>query len=360
MEKKKFLKSLMMVISVSLTATILAWSAPTQSAEQPHVKTWKIQSVYPIQVNPPWKPETYQVQTWAKWVQDMSGGRLKIEILPAGTVVGAGEVFNAVSKGVLDGAFHYGGFWEGILGPITNVEIGLPLVWTNPSECWDGIYNYGLDDIFKAVYAKHNIYWMSVIGGMTYHFGTTFPISGIKDIKGKKIRAVGPYADYVKKLGGTPTIVAPAETYMALKLGTIDGVIYGMGTLETQGLREVIKYYVVEPNLNVISMQLLLNKGSFEALPDDIKENIKKWSRYILSGGAPFEHVIECKKMEPRLEKYGVTLVHFSQKDTDRIAEISAEIIQDVKKKGKAAGDEYTIKATDIIEKQMKDYGRFK
>jgi TRAP-type C4-dicarboxylate transport system substrate-binding protein len=125
-------------------------------------------------------------------------------------------------------------------------------------------------------------------------------------------------------------------------------------------LGEDRKYYVVEPNLNVISMQLLLNKSSLEGLPNDIKQNIEKWSKYILDGGAPFAHVTECKKMLPRLEKYGVKLVHLSQEDNEKITEISSEIIQELKKKGMAAGDEYTVKAIDAVEKQMKDYGRSK
>ena len=50
---------------------------------------------------------------YAKKVNDMTGGDLKIEVLPAGAVVPAFQLLDAVSKGVLDGGhgvlvYHYG------------------------------------------------------------------------------------------------------------------------------------------------------------------------------------------------------------------------------------------------------------
>ena len=52
-------------------------------------------------------------QQYVTRVNEMSGGRLRIEYLPAGAVVKPFEIIDAVSKGVLDGGHHVSGYWYG-------------------------------------------------------------------------------------------------------------------------------------------------------------------------------------------------------------------------------------------------------
>ena len=74
---------------------------------------------------------------FAKKINDMTGGDLKIEVLPAGAVVPAFGVLDAVSKGTLDGAhgvivYHYGkqnalALWGS--GPGYGMEANMLLSW---------------------------------------------------------------------------------------------------------------------------------------------------------------------------------------------------------------------------------------
>ena len=50
---------------------------------------------------------------WADRVKVMSGGRLEIEVLPAGTLVPAFEVLDAVHKQVIDGGHTAAAYWVG-------------------------------------------------------------------------------------------------------------------------------------------------------------------------------------------------------------------------------------------------------
>src|SRR5258706_5459836 len=76
-------------------------------------------------------------QDFAKKVNDMAGGRLKIEVLPSGAVVPAFQLLEAVNKGTLDGghgvvAYHYGknsalAIWGS--GPAFGLDSNLVLAW---------------------------------------------------------------------------------------------------------------------------------------------------------------------------------------------------------------------------------------
>ena len=74
---------------------------------------------------------------FAKKINDMTGGELKIEVLPAGAVVPAFGLLDAVSKGTLDGghgvlAYHYGkqnalALWGS--GPSFGMDANMLLSW---------------------------------------------------------------------------------------------------------------------------------------------------------------------------------------------------------------------------------------
>ena len=98
--RRRFLK----VAAAGAAATV---AAPTiASAQGPISMRW--QSTWPA------KDIFHEyAQDYAKKVNDMTGGDLKIEVLPAGAVVPAFGLLDAVSKGTLDGghgvlAYHYG------------------------------------------------------------------------------------------------------------------------------------------------------------------------------------------------------------------------------------------------------------
>ena len=94
---------------------------------------------------------------FAKKVNDMTGGDLRIEVLPAGAVVPAFQLLDAVTKGVLDGGhgvvvYHYGrqnalALWGS--GPAYAMDANMLLAW----------HKYGggkefLDKLYKSIGAN--------------------------------------------------------------------------------------------------------------------------------------------------------------------------------------------------------------
>jgi TRAP-type mannitol/chloroaromatic compound transport system substrate-binding protein len=130
---------------------------------------------------------------FAAKVNNMSGGKLKIEVLPSGSVVPAFQLLEAVNKGTLDGghgvvAYHYGknsalAMWGS--GPAFGMDPNMVLAW----------HKYGggkalLDEIYKSI----NMDVVSYLYGPmpTQPFGWfKKPIAKLADVKGTKFRTVG-------------------------------------------------------------------------------------------------------------------------------------------------------------------------
>ena len=161
---------------------------------------------------------------FAKKVNDMAGNRLKIEVLPAGAVVPAFQILEAVSKGTLDGghgviAYHYGknsalALWGS--GPAYGMDPNMLLAW----------HNYGggkalVEEIYKSLN-------MDVV---TYLYGPMptqplgwfkKPVARVEDMKGPKFRTVGLAVDVFTEMGVAVNPLPGGEIVPALDRGLID------------------------------------------------------------------------------------------------------------------------------------------
>jgi TRAP-type C4-dicarboxylate transport system substrate-binding protein len=351
MRTMKDLIKLCAVVSLGLflvATPLLAAPAPSP-ASKPRVIHWKGQNAYIGGASGATAP------LFADWIKTATGGRLVIDLAQANAIVPVPEMFKATSKRMLDFAgLYYGGYHTGQM-PETDIETGLPFAWEKFEHAWDAYYNYGLLDEMQKVYAEQNIYFMPVFPNQIYQIGAGFPISSLADIKGKKIRSIGIVAEYVKLLGASPVAIPAAEMYMALKLGTVDGSVFSMVALEDMKMKEVWKSYIISPNCATVVCSFLINMDSFNALPDDIKEIIRK--------DAPAAMVIRSSIRERLLmeyyaaeaiKNYGLKLVTLSDKEEDWIRKETIKTVWD-----KAASKSpRNAKLVELVRQQMRKFGK--
>jgi TRAP-type mannitol/chloroaromatic compound transport system substrate-binding protein len=195
-----------------------AMAAPMVSNAQ--TTTLRFQSTWPS------KDIFHEYATdFAKKVNDMAGNRLKIEVLPAGAVVPAFQLLDAVAKGTLDGghgvvAYHYGknsalALWGS--GPSFGMDPNMLLAW----------HYYGggqalLDEIYKSL----NIDVVSFLYGPmpTQPLGWfKKPIARLDDLKGVKFRTVGLAVDMYTDMGAAVNPLPGGEIVPALDRGLLDG-----------------------------------------------------------------------------------------------------------------------------------------
>jgi TRAP-type C4-dicarboxylate transport system substrate-binding protein len=207
----------------------------------------------------------------------------------------------------------------------------------------------------QKVYAEQNIYFMPVFPNQIYQIGAGFPIKSLADIKGKKIRSIGIVAEYIKLLGASPVAIPAAEMYMALKLGTVDGSVFSMVALEDMKMKEVWKSYIISPNCATVVCSFLINMDSFNALPDDIKEIIRKDAPAAM---VPISSIRERLLMEyyaaEAIKNYGLKLVTLSDKEEDWIRKETIKTVWD-----KAASKSpRNAKLVELVRQQMRKLGK--
>ncbi len=217
-------------------------------------------------------------QDFAKKVNDMAGGRLKIEVLPAGAVVPAFQLLEAVNKGTLDGghgvvAYHYGknsalALWGS--GPAFGMDPNMVLAW----------HNYGggkalLDEIYKSL----NMEVVSYLYGPmpTQPLGWfKKPVSKADDIKGLKFRTVGLAVDVFSDMGAAVNPLPGGEIVPALDRGLIDAAEFNNASSDrVLGFPDVAKNCMLQSfHQSGEQFEVLFNGPKYRALPQELRSII--------------------------------------------------------------------------------------
>jgi len=215
---------------------------------------------------------------FAKKVNDMAGGRLKIEVLPSGAVVPAFQLLDAVNKGTLDGghgvlAYHYGkstalALWGS--GPAFGMDPNMVLAW----------HQYGggkqlLEEIYKGL----NIDVVSFVYGPmpTQPLGWfKKPIAKVADIKGLKYRTVGLAVDIFTEMGAAVNPLPGGEIVPALDRGLIDAAEFNNASSDRAlGFPDVVKNCMLQSfHQSGEQFEILFNKAKYNALPQELKSII--------------------------------------------------------------------------------------
>jgi TRAP-type mannitol/chloroaromatic compound transport system substrate-binding protein len=222
---------------------------------------------------------------WGEAVEKMSGGRVKVEALPAGAIVPAFEVFDGTSRGVLDvGASPFGY----ILGK-SLVGIPLshgPLFGMDGADYWAWYYDGGGIALLEEFY--RDVLKMNVVGfpvPTDYPQGMGWfkkPIKNLADLKGVKYRIYGIGAETYGRLGVSVVTSPGGEIVPALERGVIEGAEWIHCEEDRKlGLHNVAKHYYT-PGMHepVTGGQIIVNGNVWKKLPDDIKEIMKVASVY--------------------------------------------------------------------------------
>ncbi len=215
-------------------------------------------------------------EAFARRVEEMSNGRMRIRVYGAGELVPALEVFDAVSAGVAEVGHSAAYYWRG-KAPETSFFTTLPFGLNGPEmESWLR-YGGGIE-LWEELYAPFNLIPMS--GGHTgVQMGGWFnkEINSLADFRGLTMRVPGLAADVLERLGGVPVNLPGAELYTALQTGVIDATEWvGPYNDLAFGLHDIAAYYYYpgwhEPGS---IMEYMFNKERFEALPADLQAMLR-------------------------------------------------------------------------------------
>jgi TRAP-type mannitol/chloroaromatic compound transport system substrate-binding protein len=329
------------MLAASATATAVA--APSiASAQGPISMRW--QSTWPS------KDIFHEYALdYAKKVNDMTGGDLKIDVLPAGAVVPAFQLLDAVSKGTLDGGhgvlvYHYGkqtalALWGS--GPGYAMDANMLLAW----------HKYGggkelLDKLYASI--GGNVVSFPYGPMPTQPFGWfKKPVTKLDDVKGLKFRTVGISIDVYSGMGAAVNALPGGEIVAAMDRGLLDAAEFNNATSDRiLGFADVSKVCMLQSyHQNAEQFEIMFNKDKYNALPDKMK--------------AIIANAVEAASQDmswKAIDRYSKDYVELQTKDNvkfyktpDAILKRQLEIFDEVAKKKAAENPLFK----EIVESQL-------
>jgi len=217
----------------------------------------------------------------ANRVKELSGGRLELETLPAGAVVDAFEVLDATSRGVIDCAHTWPGYWVG-KNPAAALFYGAGVPFGMDAIDFWGWYVYGGGlDLWQEFY--DGVLGLKVVVVPVIYAGPQVlgwfkkPITSWEDMKGLKWRIAGIAGQVWQKAGSSTVQLPGGEILPAAERGVIDGAEWVTpGEDLKMGFHDVWKYYGMPALGEYVTIgEFLVNKDKWNGLPKDLQEIIR-------------------------------------------------------------------------------------
>lgn len=265
--RRRFLRNSTLGAGAAAAATTLA--APAVLAQAPVLL--RMQSSWP-------SSDVFQemAQQYVERVEMMSGGRLKIDLLPAGAVVGAFQVQDACHDGVLDAAHDVPVYWYGKnkaaslfgTGPVFGADATQMIAW---------MYHGGGNELYREL--TQDILGLNVVG--FFAFGMPAqplgwfknPIESADQLAGLKYRTVGLAADLFQAMGCAVAQLPGGEIVPAMERGVIDAFEFNNPSSDMRfGAQDVAKnYYLSSYHQASEAFEFLFNKDVMDDLDPDLR-----------------------------------------------------------------------------------------
>jgi len=319
--------------AVSGAAGVAAMAAPMVSVAQSPIVlkmqgSWGAKDIF-----------NEMAEEYVKRVNEMAGGRLRIDYLVAGAVVKPFEVMDAVSKGVLDAGHHVPVYWYGKSkvaslfgsGPVNGCDANQMLAW---------IHRKG-QPFYDELVAKLNL---DVVAFFAMPMPTQplgwfkKPIKSAAELKGFKYRTVGLAADLMQEMGMRVTQLPGGEIVPAMERGVIDAFEFNNPTSDRRfGAQDVAKNYMMGSYHQAMEFfEIDFNKKKYNSLPKDLQAILK----YAAEAASTSNYALA-------MDQYSIDLQELRSKDKVNIIRTPKDIF--------AA----QLKAWDVIVKRLSDEDPF-
>lgn len=265
-------KHLSILVCLVMVLGLFAGCGGRQAGDAPGVKTpEKTYTIRFAHIENEFTAAAQGVQLFKKYVEELSDGRIKVEILGAGAMGGEREIIESVIMGNIEGGMAMSSLFGTYL---PNWEVfDLPFVFVDRDD-WakkvDGDLGQILADEATSIGLKVLSYFD---GGFRSVSNTKRPVLSMEDLRGLKVR-VGESTLLIntqQALRSNPIPMSFGEVYTALQQGTIDGVETSIIYVIDGNFQEVAKY-TTETNHSALQMVTFVNQDFYASLPADLKD----------------------------------------------------------------------------------------
>jgi len=215
-------------------------------------------------------------QAYVKRVNEMSGGSLKIDLLPVNSVVKTSQMQDAVHRGVLDGAHYVPAYWY-------SKSPAASLFGTGPCWGWSAQELLGWIQYGGGMQLFNKL--MGSLGlNLVSFFNSPMPaqplgwfkeqIKKSSQMKGLKYRTVGLAADVLGEMGMSVVQLPGGEIQPAMKSGLIDAAEFNNPTSDSDfGMQDVSKHYhLASFHQSQEAFEVTFNKKKFDGLAPELQK----------------------------------------------------------------------------------------
>lgn len=209
-------------------------------------------------------------------VEKMSAGRIRFELLPAGAVVGAFQVLDAVNDGIIDATHTVAAYWYGKhkaaslfgTGPVFGGSATTMLAW---------FHQGGGKELYREL--TQDVMGLNVVAFYGFPmpaqpFGWfKEPVTSVADIQGFKYRTVGLAADLLQSMGMSVAQLPGGEIVPAMERGVIDAFEFNNPSSDIRfGSQDVAKHYMLSSYHQASeTFEFMFNRDMFESLDEDLQ-----------------------------------------------------------------------------------------
>lgn len=322
--RRKFLKGSLLAAGGVATAGTAIVGAPYVNAQAPLVM--RMQTSWP-------SGNVWQqfARNYGDRIEAMSGGRIQVDLLPAGAVVGAFQVMDACNDGILDAAHSVPPYWYG-------KHKAASLFGTGPCYGGDAInflawfYHGGGDELYREL--TQDILGMNVVGMLGFPmpsqpFGWfNVEANTVADLQGLRYRTVGLAADLLQKMGMVVAQLPGGEIVPAMERGVIDAFEFNNPSSDRDfGAQDVSKdWYMGSYHQASETMEYIFNQDFLEDLDDDLRAIVMHAVEAATLHNISFSHDRYSSDLLGLVEEDGVTLHRTSGEILDAQLEAWTEL----------------------------------
>lgn len=300
-------------------------------------------------------------QVWMPKVEVMSGGTLKLEILPTKAVVPHRETIDAVRNGILDGDLNAIAYFSG-RDPAFALMGDLIAGYDTPDQVQMFCMNGGGKEVLQKIYDKYGGGKIHVIGCGPYSKEALVmkkPVRTVAEFKGIKIRSPeGLAAEVFKRVGATPVALPFSEVYTALEKGIVDAAdASAYVNNHSRGMHKIAQYPIYPGIHSMAILQFVINADVWKKLTPAHRAILETW---YLAAYTDTRRVADLKDREQVAKDQAgegtvKEVIDWAQPERDKFRAIARGAWEDFSKKSPLAKEAY-----DAHIKFMRLYGLVK
>jgi TRAP-type mannitol/chloroaromatic compound transport system substrate-binding protein len=270
-------------------------------------------------------------ERFADSLRKMSDGRLDIKVYGAGELVGAFEVFDAVSQGTAQlghGASYY---WRGKI-PVAAMFSTVPFGMT--AQEMNGWLHYGGGlELWQEAYRPFGLIPLAA-GNTGVQMAVWFnkEIDSIEDLQGLKMRIPGLGGEVLERAGGTAVSMPGSDVFTSLQTGVIDATEWvGPYNDRALGLHTVARYYYYpgwhEPGATT---EVIINAEAWQSLPADLQAMVTAAARAVNDDLLSEFTIRNAQALKVLIEEHDVQLRRLPDDVLARLKEVAAEVVAEI------------------------------